>query len=241
LLLGRPELSLQVALLCIKSRIISKCESILHARSEILSAVAKPNLRPLNDVLPKLIELLREQSPTEIRGLEKTIHTQLKQSDLLMAVIKNRSKRFFPAVLNPNPLLSQPSPTTLMYDTPEETHFVLKQCLEIIRAIPGALPKISSFVGNKREYDHKFYIPECPRGPYQEGILMWNMWINPLHYPQHYKGNTYKHPMYYEMSRALDKSIKKEKKKESDEKGHPAPQMTKQEGELMAYMDTYYS
>lgn len=61
---------------------------------------------------------------------------------------------------------------------------MLKQCLDIVHAIPGALPNISTFVGQKREYDHKFCIPDCPRSSDQEGVLMWYCSLDSPHYDQ---------------------------------------------------------
>ena len=78
-----------------------------------------------------------------------------------------------------------------MFDTPEETHFVLQQSLSIVRAIPEALSKINDFVGSNREYDHEFYLPVNPRTPDQEGIILWNFWLDPEAFPQHYKDCTH--------------------------------------------------
>ena len=67
-----------------------------------------------------------------------------------------RNKVVLPALLNPDPLLSQEQPNAYSRNSPEEAYLIVKDAVTILDAIPQAKQHITDFVGYKTGYSAKF-------------------------------------------------------------------------------------
>ena len=84
------------------------------------------------------------------------MESQRNHIEFLFARITKANKVFLKAVLNPEPLRSQPYPSSYSHGSPEEAFLVLNDCCRTFHRLPGALKRIQAFVGSDTSYDCTF-------------------------------------------------------------------------------------
>lgn len=148
-------LKFSVAFMCIKMRIIAKFKLMNLIEETVDATISEEglSLSPFSsDILPTSKNLLFHKTSSPHCTLEK----QLEMLQSLLTIVNNDNKCFLPAVLNPDPLLSNDPPSAISFGSPEEAYETLQSSLEIIKSIPGCMDAIKAVVGKNTDYDATF-------------------------------------------------------------------------------------
>jgi hypothetical protein len=85
-----------------------------------------------------------------------SVSGQRSQLYRIIELIHDRNPTMIPALINPDPLLSQPHPNYFSTGEPSECYKIVEDAHRILIAIPGALTLLQGLYGEKPEYNHNF-------------------------------------------------------------------------------------
>ena len=96
----------------------------------------------------RLVESLTEEPSRSLVGYQREI-------ERLLDEISKQNPTMLPAILNPEPLMSQPLPEYRCRGAPDEAYWVLRDARTLWMKVPGAKEMLIKRFGPKPKYNHK--------------------------------------------------------------------------------------
>ena len=145
---ARPEymsLPLLVAVACIKMRLVAAFEASRKSIQQFQSTSGGKSLEAVESVVSK--NVLGDDA------LQARMRAQQGQLDRILDLIHSNNATMLPALLNPQPLQSQPAPQYYSPRSPSECHSVLEDSCRVWARIPGSLEVLQARFGPNPTYD----------------------------------------------------------------------------------------
>ena len=134
-----------VALACIKMRLVAADKASIKSMEHFQLSAGGEALSAVQSIVSENVI-----GDADFRAKMEAQQAQLNR---LLDLIHERNASMLPALLNPNPLRSQPSPEYLRSGSPSECHPILNDACRVWARIPGALEVLEGRFGRNPTYD----------------------------------------------------------------------------------------
>jgi hypothetical protein len=122
------------------------------SRTEALNAYCPTELGQRGDPVHPVVESM-------LPGNDGWLKEHYGQLDCLLDAIHQYNPTMLPALLHPDPLLSQPAPREYAFGSPSEAYFMLLEAAPTWNRIPGASLVLEKRFGRNPKYN-SYIVPE---------------------------------------------------------------------------------